>query len=485
MYHAVIFTGIDLGPNVHYRALGAYRIRTELESKGYRVKVIDYFNHLTETDIEKAFSIYVSKETIWVGFSTTFFDCDKNLDTKNAFFEDLKKRYSVPIIMGGAKSLLGKFKFADYLITGHADDSIVKLTEFLLGKSSNIKFKEILGKKVIESNSSYDKKDLSNVPVIWKKEDLIKNTFTLPIEIARGCIFNCSFCNYPLNNKSKFDYIRDKNSIRDELIKNYEEFGLVNYQFMDDTYNDSMIKMELMHDVITSLPFKIKFDAYIKPELLVRWPDQIMLLNETGLRGASFGVESFHPEARAAIQKMPDIDKILDSIASIKSKSNNSVKVQMNLIVGLPHEDEASLLKTQDIVRKSDYIDFWNWWPLQIHNKQNFEYHSPIDKDPESFGYEVSIPVLTNFKNLVVTDTVYWKNKHMDVIEATKITQRLSKEDAPYKKLGGWFCGAVSSVGVDVDLHFKNKNGLLDLLPFDKMKATKDDIVNEYIKNTL
>ena len=243
--------------------------------------------------------------------------------------------------------------------------------------------------------------------------------------------------------------------------------------------------MELMHDVITSLPFKIKFDAYIKPELLVRWPDQIMLLNETGLRGASFGVESFHPEARAAIQKMPDIDKILDSIASIKSKSNNSVKVQMNLIVGLPHEDESSLLKTQDIVRKSDYIDFWNWWPLQIHNKQNFEYHSPIDKDPESFGYEVSIPVLTNFKNLVVTDTVYWKNKHMDVIEATKITQRLSKEDAPYKKLGGWFCGAVSSVGVDVDLHFKNKNGLLDLLPFDKMKATKDNIVNEYIKNTL
>jgi hypothetical protein len=46
----------------------------------------------------------------------------------------------------------------------------------------------------------------------------------------------------------------------------------------------------------------------------------------------------------------------------------------MNLIVGLPYEDEASLLRTQDIVRKSDYIDFWNWWPLQIHDKNNFEY---------------------------------------------------------------------------------------------------------------
>ena len=87
MYHAVIFTGIDLGPNVHYRALGAYRIRTELESKGYRVKVIDYFNHLTETDIENAFSIYVSKETIWVGFSTTFFDCDKMTDVAYFFFK--------------------------------------------------------------------------------------------------------------------------------------------------------------------------------------------------------------------------------------------------------------------------------------------------------------------------------------------------------------------------------------------------------------
>jgi radical SAM superfamily enzyme YgiQ (UPF0313 family) len=485
MYHAVIFTGIEIGPSVYYRALGAYRIRTELESKGYNVKVIDHFSYLTEDNIEHAFRKYVSKETIWVGFSTTFFDCNNTLDLRNDFFSDLKNRYNVPIVMGGAKSLLGKFNFADYLITGHADSSIVALTEFLSGKSLDLNFREILGKKVIESNITYDKKDLSNVPVVWKKEDLIKNTFTMPIEIARGCIFNCSFCNYPLNNKSKFDYIREKTSIRDEFIKNYEEFGLVNYQFMDDTYNDSMVKMELMHNVITSLPFKIKFDAYIKPELLVRWPEQIALLNETGLRGASFGVESFHSKARSAIQKMPDIDKILDSISSIKYQSNGSVKVQMNLIVGLPYEDEASLLRTQDIVRKSDYIDFWNWWPLQIHDKNNFEYHSPIDKNPKSFGYDVSIPVHTNFKNLVVTDTVYWKNENMDVFEATAITQRLSKEDAPFKKLGGWFCGAVSSVGVDIDAHFKNKNGLIDSLPFDTMKVTKSNIIKEYIDYTL
>jgi len=37
MYHAIIFTGIDLGSTIYFRSIGAYRIRTELEQQGYSV----------------------------------------------------------------------------------------------------------------------------------------------------------------------------------------------------------------------------------------------------------------------------------------------------------------------------------------------------------------------------------------------------------------------------------------------------------------
>lgn len=485
MYHAIVFTGIDKHPSFYYRSLGAYRIRTEMENAGFRVKVIDYFHHLDESLITKAFEKYVTKDTLWVGFSTTFFECDTQLDQRAKFFDDLKNRFNVKLVVGGAKSLLGKFSFADYIVTGHADDSVLDLTRSLLDSKTEIKYKKFFDKTVIDSNADYDKKDLSNIPVLWKDEDYLKSNMTLPIEIARGCIFNCSFCNYPLNNKSKFDYIRLQDSIKAEFIRNYELFGITDYQFMDDTYNDSLVKLNLMEEVITSLPFKLRFDAYIKPEMLVRWPEQIDSLVRTGLRGASLGVESFNPLARKAIQKMPDIDKVLKAIESLKTKSLGQVKTQVNLIVGLPDESEQSLIDTQKTIRSSSFIDFWNWWPLQIHDKNNFEYHSPIDKNPQKYGYQVSIPIKSNFRNLVSTDTVYWKNDYMDVFLATKITDRLSKLDAPFKRMGGWMCGAASSVGVDIDSHFANKKGLVDNLPFDEMTATKSALIREYIKNTL
>ena len=73
------------------------------------------------------------------------------------------------------------------------------------------------------------------------------------------------------------------------------------------------------------MPFKIKFDTYIKPELLVRWPEQIDLLVETGLRGASLGVESLNKKARQAVQKGANAEKVLDAITDMKSKNNGPI----------------------------------------------------------------------------------------------------------------------------------------------------------------
>ena len=96
MYHAIIFTGLDVGSRNYFRPLGAYRIRTELEAQGYSVKVIDYFHNLTEEHIEQALKKYVGKHTLWVGFSTTFFNTSELLAKRTPFFTKLRKKYNVP-----------------------------------------------------------------------------------------------------------------------------------------------------------------------------------------------------------------------------------------------------------------------------------------------------------------------------------------------------------------------------------------------------
>lgn len=488
MYHAVIFTGIEMGEIYYFRALGAYRIRTELEQQGYNVKVIDYFHSLNEEDITLAFEKYVSKDTLWVGFSSTFFNTSDLLQDKKEFYTDLRKRFNVPFVIGGAKALVEFLEFADIFVTGYADDATVALTDYLAGKNPNLKFKESRGKMIIDSNHQYDRKDISNIPVIWKPEDGITAQQSLPMEIARGCIFNCAFCNFPLNNKSKFDYIRAKEDMYAEFMRNYEQFGTTNYWFMDDTYNDSMVKLELMHDVITSLPFKINYDTYVKPELLVRWPEQIDLLVESGLRGASFGVESYNKETRQAIQKGADIEKVLDAISNIKQKSAGQVKVQINMIVGLPHQSEDSIRASRERVVADNNIDMWQWYPLLIHSKDHHEYHSPIDREPEKYGYKVhhSSRLLKNTHagktNVRMT---IWKNKHMNAIKAGRLAEELKDMDNTYQKVAGWTCGSVTSLGLDLDKHYAEHDGLRRKLPTKVLKKNKQDIIKNYIKNTL
>ena len=268
--------------------------------------------------------------TLWVGFSTTFINTSILLAERSKFFQDLKKQYNVPIVVGGAKAMVEFLPWADIFVTGYADSATLAITDYLAGRSvSEPLWKDYKGKKIVDSNHQYDRKDLSNIGVTWKPEDHITSNQALPMEIARGCIFNCAFCNFPLNNKSKFDYVRVKEDMYNEFMRNYEQFGTTYYWFMDDTYNDSMKKLELMHDVITSLPFKIKFDTYIKPELLVRWPDQIDLLAETGLIGASLGLETLNKDARQAVQKGSNVQGVLDALSLMKSKNDGQIKNTM------------------------------------------------------------------------------------------------------------------------------------------------------------
>ena len=106
---------------------------------------------------------------------------------------------------------------------------------------------------------------------------------TLPIEVSRGCIFKCKFCAFPLNGKSKLDYLRDPILIKEELQYNYEKYGTTHYFLSDDTFNDSTTKVEQIHKVVTSLPFKIKFTTYLRLDLLHAHQEQISMLEEMGL----------------------------------------------------------------------------------------------------------------------------------------------------------------------------------------------------------
>lgn len=478
MSQILIFTGIEYNDSYH-RPAGAYRIRTALETAGYSCTVVDFWYHLTQDHIEKIFEKYVGPETLWVGFSTTFFGGTEILQKGDyEFWEDLKAKYNTKFVIGGPKT--GHFapRFFDIEISGYADDAVVALSEHLY-KGTEVKhFISKNGGITIPSNIMYDKKDLSNIPIKWKDSDGLTASDALPFEVARGCIFQCAFCNFPHNGKKKFDYIRAKEDMKDEFIRNYEQFGTQQYLFLDDTFNDSMYKLELMHDITTSLPFKINFDTYIKPELLVRWPDQIPLLIEAGLRGTSIGIESYNRQTRKAINKGHDVETLLEHITELKNKSNGQVKNSINIIIGLPHESIDMVLETREKIIADPAIDNWNYHPLAIHSSEHQIYLSPIDKDPEKYGYTI----VGRKRNRV---RLLWKNEYMNSNQAFRLGTKLNIDDAVHQKIAGWNCGSTSSMGVDIAEHYANHDGYTHKLPWDQMKKVKAKRIHDYISNVI
>ena len=474
----ILFTGIDISDHSLYRAAGAYRIRTELENNGFSCLVVDFFQHFTNNEIETLLEKHITQNTLWIGFSTTFMNTSVELKDNNEFWIDIKKKYPwVKFVVGGSKSLIEPLEFVDYYVTGYADNAVVELTKQV----------HTYPKKIIHSNSEFDKKDLSNIPIKWKHTDYIPKGSALPMEIARGCIFNCAFCNFPMNNKKKLDYIRDAQSIADELKYNYETFGVKDYWFMDDTFNDSIHKLETLHNVISKLNFKINYSTYIKPELLVAQPEQIPLLIETGLKCAAYGIESLNPDTRQAIFKMKDPDRVLEAIKQMKLQSKGTVSNQCTLIVGLPYESENSVRNANSKLYKAEYIDQFNWYPLTIHTPDKYAYTSPIDKNPESFGYVVKSSTVAKTTSAGKTNgaPMLWFNEHMNSAKAARIAEELNAYNRGRQKIYVWYRESLLTLGFDVDKHWKEHNGLLVKLPYDKLTDAKQNFIAKYKENNL
>jgi len=453
-YHGIIFTGSD---SLSMRTIGAYRIRSVCQNYGYRIKVIDFSHNLTKETLTKILKKFLNKESLFLGVSTTFLGkevLDQVILDEEMLAMARSISQKIQIVVGGAVSDIyqGEEKI-DWVVQGYADTSIVHLLDFLSNKTSSLNYTTKGSTKVIDSNQDFKFEDSSDLTTRWLKEDYIQSYEALPIEIARGCIFKCSFCAYPLNGKKKFDYIRAKENFTEEIDRNFEEFGTKHYLFMDDTFNDSDFKLNLIHDAIKSAKTPITFCGYIKPELLVSWPHHAEMLVSMGLEGASLGIESFNTMTRSSIGKGMSIEKIMNAISELRRLSNYSIGTQANMIVGAPWESKNSILKSFEWYKSNtDIINTVQWNSMTIMRPTYKTYTSAIDQNPEKYGYTIT--------GITAEGVCIWKNSHMTETESVQLKKQLTIDSYEFSKLGVWQPGTLR-IYKDLDITNILKNNVL------------------------
>jgi hypothetical protein len=430
--HGLIFTGIG-DEDMILRPAGAFRIRTWLSKKKYNIEVIDFFNKFSEKEIEQLCEKYIQPTTLFVGVSITFFNQFSNI---NFLFKTVKEKYPhVKTIIGGNETTLSydehnylDTSLVDRIIWGYAEEAITHYCDYLTKKRlDNLQWVPYKGTFAIDAEKIY-KNDDTDLTIEWYDSDIM-DANVLPIEISRGCIFKCKYCSFPLLGKKKNDYIRYEQNLTDEFRRNYEKYGVNVYSFQDDTFNDNIVKLETVANAIAKSNVKIQYSAFLRADLLARYPEMIDILVETGIISSSFGIESLKDKTRKAIGKAGSLEKQLDAIKTLKEKTD--VWTHTGMIIGLPYETTEDIYETHKwFIEQSDiYFNRWQFFPLAL-RLNPMTRASEFERNYADYGYTLA----PNGEYLYG----YWENDITNFNDAWELSSKLNHEVAELRKESHW-----------------------------------------------
>ena len=386
------------------RYMGPYTIKQSiLDKTSSSCIVVDYFTK--HNNLFEYLKTFVNKDTKYIGISTTFLQHKENsrINDFNLWFTNhaqtvewfAKLKQIAPnakIIIGGwtaeiwynhytmfrkEDTLPEAMKMVDYIVKGYGEVIVPSIINNTIPNQHIITRN---GVNFVSDNTSAGKGAEVN-PVNWSQADSVAIEEWLPLEISKGCRFGCKFCMFDKLGTT----IIDKQALREELIHNYKNFGVTGYQLTDDTINDSMEKVKMVHEVFTSLPFDVEWIAYVRPDMFDKYPEMLDLMYESGCRGMFLGIETFNHTAAKLCGKGLHPEKIKNILSWIKQKYGDDMFVLGSFILGLPGETAESLedtlqyLKTQNVIDKILFEVFYVR-PSETTAGNQKDYHTDNDK---------------------------------------------------------------------------------------------------------
>lgn len=464
------------------RYSGPYVLKSQLIATGHKTIVLDWFRFKKDNDDFFSYlESFINEDTVCVGIANTFLypsvrprtvgasgfstqpvetKLDKLTAAAHSLFlweysneelyewfkrlRELLDKYnpSAKIILGGARStrilqmsVLAPENYAikhfvDYVICGMADNAIIQLVE-KIKKKETIKTSMIRGGiNFILCDRDEWKADLKKVPHnFYTKEDCYLPHNWAPLEVSRGCGFNCKYCYYETRYSSK----RCIESIREELISNYNEFGVQGYNITSDCFNDERKWVGEWSEMVAKLPFKIEWASYVRIDPFHKFTDSMDEILESGYRAGFYGIETLCHKAGKAAGKGLNPDRVKELLQMLKDKGGDNVWTTAYFILGLPKETHESLDETLSWLLKQNIIDevqtsILDVGPFieELSGIVDFSEHS---RDPKKYG----------FKKLEFSPRFYWEHDDLNLDDCYIIQDKWKKafENHPFTRFGG------------------------------------------------
>lgn len=394
------------------RTLGAYKIAHELRLEGYTVQVIDFISHLPISIVKKFLDKFVGSNTLALAFSTTWFSTfaksvvDQTKAEKDMLpdpMEDIPEPSFInalcpqgneydKMMIDHARSINPNVK----IIAGGARvraEYSQPLVDIHCSGDGDVIIKEALADLKKGSHKSFYSDWESRLPIRtstmhWYPEDCLHQGEMIPIEASRGCIFKCKFCSFHLIGKKKGTYIRDMNLIRDEIMRNYDNYGITDYFVTCDTFNDTNDKVDSWLKMSKSLPFDLSYTTFLRLDLIYSNQKfgQAEKLAESGLKVGILGIETLGEENAKAIGKGLNPMKQIEFVSEMKKSVWKSVGMSSGFILGLPYDDRKAIVDTLRFLNSEECpLDVARVTPLYLSKFKQFNNY--ISGNMEDYGY--------------------------------------------------------------------------------------------------
>ena len=459
MANLILWASVNID-NIPTRTVACYQLASWLRKHGYTVKVIDFCHLMSSADLAAITEKHIDSDTLAIGVSATFWHRISRttslelIESEPLWVSDARKildtRIKLPWLLGGyvSSSTILKLDWTRFL--GFVEDSLLKWMD--------------------ENSSKLVRRELFDVKGISKSflaNDFIQPFEVVPIELGRGCQFKCKFCSYPLIGKEKGTYLRDFGLLKEEFIRNYNEWGTTKYYFQDDTVNESEEKVRALAEIAQSLPFRLEWTGYNRLDLIWSRPDTIQLLKDSGLRSAVFGIESFHPAASVAVGKGWNGKRGKEFLLKLKEEWKGDITWYLSLIIGLPGEDRDSIIETNQWCIDNEMYS-WEFQPLTINRNLNNIYRSEFEREYKKYGY--SFDDIGDYN---------WKNNLWTAVDARTLADELRVMGEKYQKPAGFLLSSLASSGYTFnELIYKFKKDI----DWADYRIKKSSIINNYVK---
>ena len=408
------------------RTLGPYQLASWLRKHGYTVKVIDFGMYMTTEQLVRITEKYIDSGTLSIGASTSFWQ----------FFQ------TVPPWVTGARELIeNKFKNIRWCLGGHEANRFKSTGwDLLQGEGENIVLQyldEISGKKIFRQ--PFDILDSSNT---FMPDDHIQPYEFIPIELGRGCMFKCRFCQFPNIGKKPGTYLKNYECLYREILDHYEKWGTTRFYYTDDTVNESEEKIQALVDIAQRVPFKLEWIGYNRIDLIWSKPHTAELLKQSGLRSAFFGIESFEKKSSQLIGRGWSGKHAKEWLLELKGIWKDETNWSVATIVGIPGQTPEQLIADCEWMIENGMYSC-TMHPLYINpsNTSVIASQSEFERNHRIYGFKFPDP----------SRPIYWENGDWNFDKAQSMTDFLLGKTTKHQKLASWELGEYASLGYSVD----------------------------------